>query len=127
MKPLYEPARVTFADRPRLVAASERVDTVGVPMALFALDAAPGSPRADLFGRQSRVFLDGYDDLLREDRDTHWRSVNLAAPVPGWPRLAGAQEWIDAKRVAADASLDAFRAAAQRRQRAHRGGLGSSL
>jgi len=86
-------------------------------MALIALDAAPGSPRADALGRVARVFFDNYDGFLRDDHDPHWRDVNLAAdaswPTEPWPRLAAAQNWLDAKKPSADGSLDAFRASAK--------------
>ena len=70
----------------------------------IALDAAPGSPRADALGRVARVFFDNYDGFLGDDRDSHWREVNLAAdaswPTEPWPRLGAAQSWLDAKKVA---------------------------
>ena len=48
---------VTAAERPNLVGATDPVETIGEPMALVALDAAPGSPRADGLGRIARRFL----------------------------------------------------------------------
>ena len=117
LEPVYAPAHVTAADRPNLVSAINPVETVGEPMALIALDAGPGSPRADALGRVARVFFDNYDGLLRDDHDPHWRDVNLAAdaswPTEPWPRLAAAQNWLDAKKPSADGSLDAFRASAK--------------
>ena len=117
LEPVYAPAQVTAEQRPNLVGATTPVETVAEPMALVALDAQPGSPRADALGRLARVFFDNYDRFLDGDRDTHWREVNLAAeaswPGGAWARLAAAQNWLDAKRVSADASLDAFRASAK--------------
>ena len=117
LEPVYAPAHLTAAERPNLVDATTPVETVGEPMALVALDAPPGSPRADALGRMARVFFDNYDGLLSDGRDAHWRDVNLAADAtwPGepWPRLAAAQSWLDAKKASADASLDAFRASAK--------------
>ncbi len=114
---VYAPARVTAADRPNLVAANSSVDTVGEPMALITLDAAQGSQRANALGRVARAFLDNYDAFLSDDHDAHWREVNLAAeaswPNAPWPRLAAAQEWLDARKTSTDASLDAFRASAK--------------
>ena len=114
---VYAPARVTASDRPNLVRATEAVETVAEPMALVALDAPPDSQRADALGRLARVFFENYDSLLSDDRDRHWRDVNLAAdgswPSESWPRLAAAQGWLDAKKTAVDASLDAFRASAK--------------
>jgi NMT1-like family len=117
LEPVYAPAHVTAADRPNLVSPSEPVETVGEPMALVALDAGPGSPRADALGRVARVFLDNYDGLLADDHDPHWRDVNLAAdatwPTGPWPRLSAAQSWLDAKKSSGDGSLEAFRASAK--------------
>jgi hypothetical protein len=117
LEPVYAPAHITAADRPNLVSAADPVETVGEPMALVALDAAPGSPRADALGRIARVFFDSYDGLLGGDHDSHWREINLAAdaswPTESWPRLAAAQSWLDAKRPSADGSLETFRASAK--------------
>ena len=117
LEPVYAPAHVTAAERPNLVGASTPVETMSEPMALVALDAPPGSPRAEALGRLARVFFDHYDGLLDGERDPHWREVNFAveASWPGepWPRLAAAQNWLDAKKASADASLDAFRASAK--------------
>jgi TRAP-type uncharacterized transport system substrate-binding protein len=117
LEPVYAPAHVTAAERANLVGATTPVETVGEPVALVALDAPPGSPRAEAVGRLARIFFDSYDGFLSDDRDGHWRDVNLAADVswPGepWPRLAAAQSWLDGKKASADASLDAFRASAK--------------
>jgi uncharacterized protein len=117
LEPVYAPAHVTAAERANLVGATTPVETVGEPVALVALDAPPGSPRAEALGRLARIFFDSYDGFLSDDRDGHWRDVNLAADVswPGepWPRLAAAQSWLDGKKASADASLDAFRASAK--------------
>ena len=117
LEPVYAPARVTARDQPNLVPANEAVETIGEPMALVALDAPPGSPRADTLGKLTRGFLDNFDALLTEDHDARWREVNLASepswPLAPWPRLPAAQSWLDAKKTSADASLDAFRASAK--------------
>src|ERR1700727_872100 len=116
-EPVYAPAHVTAADRPNLVNPTVPVETIGEPMALVALDAAPGSPRADGLGRIARLFFDNYDGFLADERDSHWRDVNLAAdaswPTGSWPRLGAAQSWLDAKKSSADGSLDTFRASAK--------------
>jgi TRAP-type uncharacterized transport system substrate-binding protein len=117
LEPVYAPSHVTAAERPDLVGPTTPVETVAEPMALVALDAPPGSPRADTLGRLAQVFFDNYDGFLGDDRDAHWRDVNLAAdaswPGEAWPRLGAAQNWLDAKKASADASLDAFRASAK--------------
>ena len=116
-EPVYAPAHVAATDSPNLVNPTVPVETIGEPMALVALDAAPGSPRADGLGRIARLFFDNYDGFLGDERDSHWREVNLAAdaslPTGPWPRLGAAQSWLDAKKSSADGSLDTFRASAK--------------
>ncbi len=111
LRSLYAPARLTAKDRPNLIGADEKIDTLGAPMALIALDAAPSSPRADQAAALTRSFFEQFDRLLGPDNDASWRDVNLAAAA-SWPRLRAAQAWIDLKAAAPNASLDAFRAAA---------------
>ncbi len=117
LEQVYAPVRVAAADRPHLVAASDTVETVAEPMALVALDAPSGSPRAESLGRVAKAFFDNYDSVLAAGRDEHWREVNLAAGAvvanADWPRLAAAQGWLDERKSPTEASLDAFRAAAK--------------
>lgn len=112
LQAFYAPARLTAKDRPSLVGADEKVDTLAAPRALIALDAAPSSPRAAQFAGLTKSFFDSFDKLLGPDHDTSWRDVNLAAAAP-WPRLRAAQAWVDLNANAPDASLDAFRAVAK--------------
>jgi TRAP-type uncharacterized transport system substrate-binding protein len=111
LRSLYAPVRLTAKDQPNLIGADEKIDTLGAPMALIALDAAPSSPRADQAAALTRSFFEKFDRLLGPDNDASWRDVNLAAGA-SWPRLRAAQAWIDLKATAPNASLDAFRAAA---------------
>ncbi len=112
LRAIYAPARLTARERPNLIGAEEKIDTLGAPMALIALDAAPSSPRAEQSAALARSFFEGFDKLLGPDNDATWREVNLAS-VASWPRLRAAQAWIDRNAMAPNASLDAFRAVAK--------------
>jgi TRAP-type uncharacterized transport system substrate-binding protein len=112
MRAVYAPARLTAKDRPNLIDPAERIDTVAALRALIALDAAPGSSRAQSAAALTKTFFESFDRLLAPDRDDAWRDVNLAAQAP-WPRLRAAQQWSEAARPASDASLQSFRAAAR--------------
>lgn len=112
LRALYAPARLTAQDRPNLIGAEERIDTLGAPMALIALDAAPSSARAEQIAALTKSFFEAFGTLLGPDKDATWRDVNLAAVAP-WPRLRAAQAWIDLNASAPTASLDAFRAVAR--------------
>ena len=109
---LYAPARLTAKDRPNLIDAEEKIDTVAAPRALIALDAAPDTPRAAAVATVTKSFFDGFDRLLEPDKDTAWRAVNLAATLP-WPRLKAAQAWVDDVAPPANPALEAFRSVAR--------------
>ena len=104
----YAPARLTSKDRPNLIRADEKVDAVAAPMALIAIDAGQGSPRAPQFAAIVAAFFQKFDILLAENAQASWRDVNLAASA-NWPRLPAAQQWIASGQGATDASLDSFR------------------
>ncbi len=117
LRQTYAPARIAASERPKLIPASDSVETVAAPMALVAIDAPAGSQRADALGRLARAFFDTYQSTLTAGRDEHWRDVNLAADAAvsnaDWPRLSAAQGWIEERKTSANASLDAFRATAK--------------
>ena len=78
----------------------------------------PRDRRARMRSAELRaLFFDNYDGFLGDERDSHWRDVNLAAdaswPTESWPRLGAAQSWLDAKKSSADGSLETFRASAK--------------
>jgi hypothetical protein len=104
----YAPARLTSKDRPNLIRADEKVDAVAASMALIAIDAGQGSPRAPQFAAIVAAFFQKFDILLAENAQASWRDVNLAASA-NWPRLPAAQQWIASGQGVTDASLDSFR------------------
>lgn len=110
--PVYAPARASAKDWPKLVGADEKVETLSVPLALVAVDG--GDPeRAQRLAPAADRFLANFEQLLDESKDPGWREVNLAAQLDQTPRFAAAQTWLDQKKGAASADLDAFRATAQ--------------
>ena len=114
---VYAPARVPAGDRPNLIAAKESVETIAEPMALVAIEAAPGTARAEAIGRVAQEFVTNYDAFLTDSRDPHWRDVNLAAETTllseAWPRIAAVQGWLNERKKTADASLETFRETAK--------------
>jgi TRAP-type uncharacterized transport system substrate-binding protein len=92
----YVPAFLDASDYPSLVKPGERVSTIAVPTALVAFNWAPKSNR---FGRVAR-FVDRLfsriESLQVAGFDPKWKSINLAATVPGLSRFPAAQAWLDA-------------------------------
>ena len=107
----YAPARLTAQDRPNLIGPDEKVDAVATPMALIAINAPAGSPRAALLAPAVTAFFEKFETLLAPNAEASWRQVNLAATA-NWPRLPAAQEWIAGNRGEVDASFEKYRSIA---------------
>jgi TRAP-type uncharacterized transport system substrate-binding protein len=113
LQALYSPMRLTARERPGLIGADEKVDTIGVTTALFAIDAPPNSPRAARIAPLANQLFSGFEQLRGASDNSNWKEVNLTARIFGWPRLDAAQSWLDQNQTAPNAALDAFRAMAQ--------------
>jgi len=112
LAPFYSPLPITSQDRPHLVAAGAKVDSLAAPMALIAIDAGQGSARATRDAPFVAALFDTFSALVSPTADPSWRDVNIAATLD-WPRLGAAQDWIDQQRHGSvDAAFDEFRSLA---------------
>jgi uncharacterized protein len=113
LRAYYLPKRLTKSDFPKLIGATEKVETLSTPMALLALDG--GAPqRAERLAAPATKLLANFDQLLDDAKDPRWREVNLAASIDQLPRFAAAQAWLDQNKTeTGGADLEAFRAAAR--------------
>jgi TRAP-type uncharacterized transport system substrate-binding protein len=94
LQALYCPMRLTASDQPSLIGVDEKIDTIGVTIALVAIDAAPDSPRADRIAPLANLLFEKFDQTLGASNNSNWKEVNLAAQITGWPRLGAAQGWL---------------------------------
>jgi TRAP-type uncharacterized transport system substrate-binding protein len=125
LQALYCPMRLTARDQANLIAADDKVDTIGVPTALLAIDAAPDSPRAGrLTPLVDRLFAQ-FDQSIGALHSARWKDVNLAAKIIDWPRFGATQAWLDQNRAAPDAALDTFRGGAEAAANASEGPSGA--
>lgn len=121
LQTLYAPMRLTAHDQANLIGADERVDTIGVPTALLAIDAAPDSPRASRIAPVVEHLFAQFDQSVGALPESKWKDVNLAARIPGWPRFGASQAWLEQNKGASSAALDAFRGVAETAARANEG------
>ncbi|WP_158815333.1 TAXI family TRAP transporter solute-binding subunit [Methylocapsa sp. S129] len=113
LQALYCPMRLTSHDQANLIGVDDKVDTIGVPTALLAIDAAPDSPRtARIAPIADRLFAQ-FDQSVGVLRGSRWNDVNLAARILGWPRFGATQAWLDQNQGTPNAALDTFRGAAE--------------
>ena len=92
------------AEYPGLIKQGERVSTIAVPTALVAFNWAAKTNRYQRVARFVDILFSRIDRLQAPGFDPKWKSINLAATVPGLERYAPAQEWLDRQARAPRAS-----------------------
>ena len=93
----YLPVTLDAREYPNLIKEGDRVPTIAVPTALVAFNWSPGSNRYQRVSRFVDHLFSRIDRLQAPGFDPKWKSINLAASVPGLTRFAAAQEWLDGK------------------------------
>src|SRR6476660_5938590 len=79
----YLPAVLEAAEYPGLIKQGEQVPTIGVPTALVAFNWPAGSNRYQRVARFVDLLCTRIDQLQAPGFDAKWKSINLAATVPG--------------------------------------------
>jgi TRAP-type uncharacterized transport system substrate-binding protein len=100
----YIPTVLDATDYPNLIKPGERVETVAVPTALVAFNWPTTSNRYDRVDRLVDRLFSQIDKLQEPGFDPKWKSINLAASVPGLVRFPAAQKWLDTHPPAPQAS-----------------------
>jgi len=77
------------------VKQGERVETVAVPTALVAFNWPTNSNRYERTARFVEHLFSRIDRLQGPGFDPRWKSINLAASVPGLARFNAAQVSLD--------------------------------
>lgn len=91
----YLPASLDATDYPNLIKPDERVSTIAVPTALVAFNWPAKSNRSERVARFVDHLFSRIDRLQASGFDPKWKSINLAATVPGLTRVPAAQAWLD--------------------------------
>ena len=100
----YLPAVLEAGEYPGLIKQGERVSTIAVPTVLVAYNWQPQTNRYQRVARFVDFLFTRIDKLQAAGFDPKWKSINLAATVPGLDRFAAAQEWLDRQARAARVS-----------------------
>jgi len=91
----YLPATLEASDYPALIKPGERVSTIAVPTALVSYNWPTNSNRYLRVARFGEYLFTRIDRLQGAGFDPKWKTVNLAATVPGLTRFQAAQEWLE--------------------------------
>jgi TRAP-type uncharacterized transport system substrate-binding protein len=100
----YLPAVLEASEYPNLIKQGERVSTIAVPTVLVAFNWPVRSNRYQRVARFVDYLFSRIDRLQAPGFDPKWKSINLAATVPGLVRFSAAQEWLDRRARGAQAS-----------------------
>jgi TRAP-type uncharacterized transport system substrate-binding protein len=100
----YLPARLDAADYSNLIKPGEHVRTIAVPTALVAFNFPAKSNRFQRIARFVDHLFSRIGKLQEPGFDPKWKSINLAAAVPGLARFPAAQAWLERQPHAAPAS-----------------------
>jgi TRAP-type uncharacterized transport system substrate-binding protein len=100
----YLPAALDATDYPGLIRQGERVATIAVPTVLVAYNWPTKTNRFERVARFVDHLFSRIDKLQAPGFDAKWKSINLAATVPGLARFPAAQAWLDGQLRATQAS-----------------------
>ncbi|WP_407153954.1 TAXI family TRAP transporter solute-binding subunit [Bradyrhizobium sp. STM 3557] len=100
----YLPAALDATDYPGLIKQGEQVATIAVPTALVAYNWPTKTKRFERVARFVDHLFSQIEKLQGPGFDPKWKSINLAATVPGLVRFPAAQAWLDVRLSAAQAS-----------------------
>jgi len=100
----YLPAVLETSEYPNLIKPGERVSTIAVPTVLVAFNWPARSNRYQRIARFVDYLFSRIDRLQAPGFDPKWKSINLAATVPGLTRFPAAQAWLDRQPRRAQAS-----------------------
>jgi TRAP-type uncharacterized transport system substrate-binding protein len=91
----YLPSVLEAGDYPNLIKQDDRVSTIAVPTVLLAFNWPARSNRYQRVARFVDYLFSRIDRLQAPGFDLKWKSINLAATVPGLTRSPAAQAWLD--------------------------------
>jgi TRAP-type uncharacterized transport system substrate-binding protein len=91
----YLPASLEATDYPTLIKPGERISTIAVPTVLAAYNWPTGTNRYQRIARFTDYLFSRIDKLQAAGFDANWKTINLAATVPGLTRFPATQEWLD--------------------------------
>jgi TRAP transporter TAXI family solute receptor len=92
IKAAYLPSELSADAYPNLMDAGDSVQTVAVSAVLAAYNWPADHPRRQKLDRFIEKFFANFSSLLEPPFHPKWREIDLRAPVPGWQRIAPANE-----------------------------------
>jgi uncharacterized protein len=96
-KPLqatYLPASMRNEDYPALIGKDGEIDTIAAVTVLISFNWQKGTDRYQRTAKFVDAFFSKFSEFHKPPRHPLWKTVNLAATIPGWTRFGAAEEWL---------------------------------
>jgi TRAP-type uncharacterized transport system substrate-binding protein len=90
----YVPATIEHDDYPNVIAAGERIETIGVPAVLAVYNWPAGTDRRRRAERFIKYYFEHFERFKDKPFQAEWKEINLGAKVPGWMRYSVADEML---------------------------------
>ena len=90
----YLPASIGNEDYPTLIGKEEKVDTIAASTVLISYNWQKGTVRYERTAKFVDAFFSKISEFSKPPRNPLWKSVNLAATIPGWTRFPAAEDWL---------------------------------
>jgi len=91
---LYLPATMSNEDYPALIEKEANVDTIAAITVLISYNWPRDSVRYQRTAKFVDAFFSKFSEFHKPPRLPLWKTVNLAASIPGWTRFGAAEEWL---------------------------------
>ena len=98
---LYVPTKITSEDYPNLIPEGQAVETIAVQTLLATYNWPQDHPRYPRIEKFVNGFFSKFPEFMQPPRDPRWKTVNIAAKIPGWKRFPAAEKWLAAHTNAA--------------------------
>jgi uncharacterized protein len=90
----YLPASMRNEDYPALIEKEGVVDTIAAITVLISFNWQKGTMRYQRTAKFVDAFFSKFNEFHKPPRHPLWKTVNLAATIPGWNRFPAAEEWL---------------------------------
>jgi len=90
----YLPATIRNEDYPGLIGKDATVETIAAVTVLISYNWPKDTVRYQRTAKFVDAFFSKFDEFHKPPCHPLWKSVNLAANIPGWNRFPAAEEWL---------------------------------
>lgn len=104
----YLPTTFGSDDYPALIPEGQAIDGVSIGVALACYDWPAATERHAALAQFCRLLVENFDELRQPSCHPQWRSVSLAATLPGWRRFTSFDDMLRDHRARREGAFDAF-------------------